>query len=258
MKRINIFLFVLMLCLFAFVSCASGMIDKYPNGHEIEMTESYICLSGVFEDENINVVVSTEGTNSNSYLNMALLNKTSEILTIDGNKLVYSYGNFSSRLVDGNTRKINSNLSQADLVVAPNSILSVGLYTADDSKITTGIEGTLYLSLDNGAGKKTIGIELAQEQAVEQTKKETPEETVKVGTVSDKGKLWHFLFIGGAKTSVCERLLNKAKAKFGEDATIENVDYEISWNVGLSMLLYFDMLGYVQNYSATADVVVPK
>ena len=257
MRRIGL-LSALVFCLASLVSCASGMIDKYPNGHEVEIVESYVRLSGSYEDDNCNIVVFTEGTNDNSHFNLTLKNKTSEILTIDGNKLVYSYGNFSSRLVDGNTRKINSNLAQADLVVAPNSFLSVGLYTADEMKISTNTEGTLYISLDYGTGKKTIGIDLEKEQPVDQSIVESVADTVKVGTVSVKGKLWHIFFLGGVKTPVCEKLLAKAKAKYGEDATIENIDYDINWHAGLSMLLYFDMFGYVQSYKATADVVIPK
>ena len=86
----------------------------------------------------------------------------------------------------------------------------------------------------------------------------TAKETTIVGRVVVSGTIWHPLFIGGYKDTICKKLLKQAKAKYGEDVTIADIDYEVRWRPYMSMLLYFDLLGYVQKYKATANVVVPK
>ena len=265
MRRIVVLL-VLFICLASLVSCASGMIDKYPLDEEPELeviNADYIPLEGEFENESYHIRVTSDGTNINSYFCVIISNKTMDILSVDGNKIVYSNGVKSTRLVDGTTRKINSNLAQADVVVAPKSITTVNLFTADESFISTAFEGSLFFSIDDGSGAKTIGVELKKSEAMNKTvfdvvDQNTDVETTIVCRVSDKGTLWHPFFIGPVKTTVCNRLLDQAKEKYGEDATLANIDYEITWRPLLSMLFYFDMLGYVQKYKATADVVVPK
>lgn len=130
---------------------------------DVETKTDHISLEGNFENDNYRIAVITDGTNSDSYFRVTISNKTMEILSVDGNKIVYSNGVKSTRLVDGTTRKINSNLAQADVVVAPKSITTVNLFTADESFISTAFEGSLYFRIDVGSGFRTIGVDLKKE-----------------------------------------------------------------------------------------------
>ena len=181
-RKIAIFLVLVSLCFVGLVGCAS----KYPEVTEpvspaelnpvsprqlVEVKYDYVQLEGKFENDSYIITVTSDGTNSDSHFVVGIKNKTNDIISIDGNKIVYSNGVLSSRLVDGRTRKINSNLAQADLVIAPNSITTVELFSAD-YLISTDYEGYLYFIVNDGTSTKTIGVDLKKGEVIEKSSTE--------------------------------------------------------------------------------------
>lgn len=79
-----------------------------------------------------------------------------------------------------------------------------------------------------------------------------------LGEVEVEKRFWNFLFLRSGdkrRKELFELAQEKALAEYGSDRLI-NLKYEGSWN-GLSLLLYFSMLGFVEDATLTATVISP-
>ena len=75
-----------------------------------------------------------------------------------------------------------------------------------------------------------------------------------LGRVEDSFKITHWFFIGDTEEAVKNKILKKAVSKYGNDVTVENINYFGEWKPS-SLLLYFDLLGWVEKVHVSADVV---
>lgn len=74
--------------------------------------------------------------------------------------------------------------------------------------------------------------------------------------VSQLSTVWHPFFVlslGDDDATIREKLENRARVEHGDGATIGEVRKTKSWSA-LSLLLYLNMLGYVENVRMTAPV----
>jgi uncharacterized protein YceK len=79
----------------------------------------------------------------------------------------------------------------------------------------------------------------------------------KVATIVESDTYWSILFLESPEAmrkNLFEKASNKAKLLYGDDVKLINLNYTGEWNA-LSLLLYFGMLGQVQDVILTADVV---
>ena len=74
-----------------------------------------------------------------------------------------------------------------------------------------------------------------------------------VGTVQVDFKLAHWFFTGSTETAVEHRILKEASKRFGSNVVVKNINYSGEWSA-LSLLMYYNTLGYVENVFAYADV----
>ncbi len=78
-----------------------------------------------------------------------------------------------------------------------------------------------------------------------------------LGQVTANRTYWHVLFIGSPevhRTELLELAKETATAKYGQDIDIRNPKYSSKWSAA-SLLLYFSILGWVENASVTIDVI---
>jgi hypothetical protein len=75
------------------------------------------------------------------------------------------------------------------------------------------------------------------------------------GTVTVRRVYWHPLFIGFPQIERDELrsdAIQRATIEFGEPVRLYNLSYRSEWN-GWSLLLYFSLLGWIENAILTAD-----
>lgn len=238
MKKLIIALLALSLLL---VSCATVSIDSYdPNDVGLSTTRGTS-----YEDDLVSVVIAYDTTKN--YARVTIKNKTDNFLQLDYNQSSLVQFSESLRIVDGESRKIDSAKVQGNITIAPQSSVTRNIFLTDDISIQDG--SVLYLAIVNGDTTHYCTINLDAKVADNREK-------IVLGAVSDNFTLWHILFLGNTENSVKNRLMEKAIKKYGrEDITLENINYEANWKI-TSLLLYFDMFGYIQKVTADATVVV--
>ena len=218
--------------------------------HEVETCR------GVYEDDLVRIEV--EGVGSDPLmgyfvqnLTLTIYNKTDSMMNLDLNQSTWVTGNQKSwRLVDGETRKINSNLAQATYGIAPGTSITRDLYPEDEGGIFTNMVSIIIVcTIDGDTEVFTVPITTEKQVFEIQGAGEY------VGTVSVNRTCWQPLFIGNPQKKIEARLLEEAKAEYGPDAKLGKITYSHHWS-GLSLLLYFNALGYVVDAEATAEVYI--
>lgn len=269
MKKLLFVLSIVAVCLFT--SCVTG-VDSL--AISIDSTQSNL----LFEDENIatsiTIIKSKENgnvQNSSSSVTMQIKNKTNKGLSLITDYTTYMTSNGELlKLVPGETVKITATLSQPPIAIPANSTISKTFYFIDDIKV---VDALLDPELQNSS--IVFGYKLDNHETICNVSNEHINHIGKVdgmyqmrdgshpayskylGQVTAKKKNWNILFLSSEearKQALYNQVLEVAKKQFGNDIIIANVRYNGSWNP-LSILLYFSMLGFVENATVTADVL---
>lgn len=239
MKKTIIALLVLSLLLV--VSCATVSVDTYnPNS-----VGSVTTKGTSYEDDLVSVVVAYD--NTKGYTLVTIYNKSDNLIQLDYNQSSLVQNSRSLRIVDGETRKIDTARIQANISIAPKSTVTRTIFLTD-TYVTIQDNSILYLAFVSGDTTHYCTINFDAQY------KETTEKTV-LGTVSDTFSLWHVFFCFDTEEYTKAILLGTAEKQYGrDDIMLENINYEAKWSIA-SLLLGYDILGYVQKIEATATVV---
>ena len=252
MKR-NWAIFLCILLMLMISSCATGYIPS----EDYEEEDDMISFEGSFENDDFTIAVSANYEDGivAKYLVLTVNNRGNVPIIVDLNKSAYVGVMSSQRMIDGETRVINSNLAQPLFTVAPKSFLTRMLFDSSQSGFL-GNSGDLNvlnprvsLCLTIDGKDQFFDIELKKPVKIEQTETKEVIGQVEFSTI----KLYP-LFIGSNSKAAIKEAKKEAVKKFGEGVKVENIRYEANWNP-LSLLLYFDALGQFRNIKGTADVV---
>ncbi|MCK9303603.1 MAG: hypothetical protein M0P35_10495 [Bacteroidales bacterium] len=214
-------------------------------------TERNEPVSGTFENDDIKVTAVASDDEMAQFISIGLNNKTQTPIQVSFDNSTYVDGSkgLSTRFVDGDTIKINANLAQTIIPVAPGSLMSKTICSTGPGGVFMFLNGgKIYLAYSVGGVEKYAEIVLGSVN--EATKN-------KVGTVSINKTIWHPLFTGNTKDSLHVTLQSEAEKKYGKGVTLSNIQYDAEWSPK-SLLLYFSILGYVDNAKASADVLLGK
>lgn len=205
-------------------------------------------VKGEYLDDEVGVVVfGTPGM-----LHVGVVNNTDGMVTFDVNRSVAVVGGEAVRLIDGETRMINSNLAQATYSVVPGTTVTRQLFPEKFQGVAFANATSLTLTLVVGGEDKLVNVPLAYLLVDEDGN--VPGEYV--GTVSWEGSFWQPLFIGSPTSKMEERLTEEAYEQYGPQAMLGSIDYSQDWSFK-SIILYFNLLGYVVNAEGEADVYLP-
>lgn len=236
------------------VGCESTGTIKSPYDYDHELAADF--YAGYFSNEEVEVTakaaINTFNFGSAHSIEVEIKNKTDRILTLDYNQSLFT-NTSSEKVVDGETRKIDSQKVQPNYPIGPGTSIKRIVCNADVDKGFFLVAGkpALLLALVDGSEVEYVQVDLALADSVDYNP-----DLEKVGEVSIEKTNWHFLFIGDSLESAMEELQKEAIKQYGENAVINNVRYEKNWSA-FSLLLYFNILGYVDKIIATADVCIP-
>lgn len=206
-------------------------------------------VKGEYLDDEVGVVVlGTPGM-----LRVGVVNNTDGMVTFDVNRSVVAVYGQTVRLLDGQTRMINSNLAQATYSVAPGTMVTRELYPEMFQGVAFANATSLTLTLVVDGEDKFVNVPLACLLVDEDGN--VPGEYV--GTVSWEGSFWQPLFIGSPTGKMEERLAEEAREQYGPQAMLGSIDYSQEWSAK-SLILDFNLLGYVVNAEGEADVYLPE
>lgn len=246
MKKTIILLSVLVCILLA--SCTThGSASVYdPDDYDV------VAVMSTYEDDSVSVKAVYD--NISMQIHVTITNKTDNFLKLDYNESVFVANSLSSKVCDGETKKIDIAKTQPLISIAPNSSIKRTVCNADDSSngmfVPLKDTFTLYLTVKDGDSSIYCKLDFV-------TTEKTENKDV-LGTVSDSYTQWHFFFTGDTMQTVQERLLEKAKILYNtEQVHLENISYSAKWS-GASLLLYFNLFGYAEKVTASADVVITR
>ena len=251
MKKIILILGILVPMLLC--SCVTTKMDTY--GVTSESAKDYDELDPkVYKAEDENLSISAVSFASGQWIKISFTNKSDKSITIISD-LVQYFGKskeYTTRLIPGETRRIMDASTIPNFMVPPSEKVEKN-YTSKDEYYSFVYNSKIsYIAVSYKIGSeekylKVPDISLKEEFAPEGTK---------VGTVESKWIFIHPLFIQLTdlnREKLYTKALEKAKNKYGKDIYLANLDFEGSWNP-LSLVLYFDALGFVENGKLTADV----
>ncbi len=247
MKRTLFFVVVAVAMTFALIGCKTmeGSMDSY--GKPVLQEE----LKGKTVHEGITISATAyKKGNYISDVDVHIWNDTEKVVVwnIDNSSLVVNGS--SNRVVVGETIKANANLQQPVFPIAPNTSLSKTLCNPNSDNFSYG---WLFLNWESPRLMVCLNVE-GQDCFINVELLQAEEKVAeKIGEVSASFTAWHPFFIGGNDGIAAKTLKNEADAKFGNEVWIENINYEAKWSP-LSLALIFNLYGYVQKGTATADV----
>lgn len=277
-----VWVIVCVISLFITTGCVTGTGTGSSTGN-IAKHKNYERGEYRYEDDNLLVTVSInkeEATDDyfdfDISVDFTVENKTTVGMSFLTDYLSYNYssGNII-KLRPGDTRVINAALSAPPLAIPPRSTIKKTFYFVTDSDgAYAALKFTISPLLENGYlvfgynkdGKETIATITAADRTDAATlngyeyydpNSPVPEYGKKLGQVTVQKRVWNVLFL----KSVEERrqvlfnlAMQQAIEKYGTDIALANVRYDGTWNP-LSILLYFSILGFVENETITADVL---
>lgn len=239
MRKILFTLLALLIAVVCLCSCSTSKT--------IKDSVLYVPAMGSYEDDTVKIFASTrqlfEGATTSSYIELTIRNKGQSLISLDLDKSTYSLlGMVSNRLLDGEVRKINSNLPQATIPIAPNTSTTRYLFSDD---LITNIDSSIYITIQIDG--KDVGFTIYLHP-------DTSGGTV-IGKVSVEGKLRGNIY-KNREDDIQEALLKEAQRLYGNDVQIVNISYDLKTNaLGAAAAIYTFGLISSQSYSATADVV---
>ena len=226
------------------------------------LTERFDFLSSA-EDENLQAFVAVHNSRD---VELQLRNKTDQPLIIDWDSFAYrSPSGESMRVIHAGVRLIDRNQPQSRNTIAPNAQLSDMLVPSDAISYSSGKYGGWSTNPWAPIPPRNISFTIAYEIANQQRFLEcsfTEDDIIRsigrpIGHVSASKTVWHLFFINnpeGNREDLLKKAHEMAVQQYGQDIKITNPKYSSNWNIA-SLLLYFSMLGWVENASVTADVI---
>ena len=242
---------IILLTIFSFfliVSCTTttGTIDEYQSGDE-----GVIIRTAAYKDDKVSVL-SIYNNNSEQF-EVVITNNTDSFLKLNYNESSYVSNGASTRIVDGETRKIDSARTQPLISIPPHSSITRVVCNPGSDNAGFKLKDTFSLYLAIEEGENIIYCKLDFEPGEGKLK-----ESIALGSVKTSFTVIHWFFTGSTKDKVGQRLLEVAASQYGYDVStlyLKNIQYTGSWHQS-SLLLYMGLMGYVENVTASADVYV--
>lgn len=210
-------------------------------------------LLSAYEDENVAAVVAV----SNNFVELNLKNKTKSVVTlsVDGSTTTMKNGE-TSKLVPEGTRFLEFNALQSPLSIAPLGTLNKSFVPAHAIKWDT--QNTKW-DINNWVDRDNFSlifpyiIDGVQKHIVIQTSLMEKENII--GSVQVSKNYWHILWVSSDRyqDELYNMGLEEAIKLYGNDIKLVNGSYKGIWSP-FSLVLYFNMLGYVDEVTFTADV----
>ena len=208
-------------------------------------------LLSTYDDDNLLATIAV----ADEYINLNIKNKTNSVITlsVEGSTTTMKNGE-TSKLIPEGTIYLQANAVQSPLSITPNGVLKKAFIPAsaiawDNSnwKIQSWVDSTnfslVFPYLIDGKQKFIIV------QTSFSEKKDI------LGSVEASKTYWHLLFGGKDKykDELYKIALEDAINQYGKDIILVNASYNGEWSP-LSLVLYFDIFGYVDNITFKADV----
>ena len=246
---------IILLTIFSFfliVSCTTttGTIDEYQSGDDLGSTK-VITRTSVYTDDKVSIFA-TYSSKSGQF-DVLILNNADSFLKLNYNESAYVSNGISTRVVDGETRRIDSTRTQPSISIPPHSSITRTVCNPEsfNAGFTLRDNFSLYLVIEEGENTTYCKLDFKPSE-------EELEESTLLGSVETSFTLTHWFFTGNTKSEVAQRLLKEAVAQYGYDAStlyLKDIQYTGTWQP-TSLLLYFDFFGYVEKVTASADVYV--
>lgn len=210
-------------------------------------------LLSTYEDENVSATVAV----ANNFVDLSIKNKTNSVITlsVDGSTTIMKNGE-TSKLVPEGTRFIEVNALQSPLSIAPRGVLNKSFAPADasnwDSK-NSSWKVNSWVDRDNFSIIFPYIIDGLQKHIVIETSLIQKENIL--GSVEVSKTYWHVLWGGSDKykNGLYNMALEEAFNLYGDNIRLVNGSYKGEWSP-LSLVLYLNMLGYVDKVTFTVDV----
>ncbi len=217
-----------------------------------------------FENEDVSATLLIAGS---KVINLDIQNKTKDVITlvIDLASFTEPQGN-NTRLIPEETKFIDATRSQPSVTIPPNGYYSKSFFSADSANYISGKYGGWrindWLPLDLKGSSFVFGYRVAGKEKYmvfggDKAEQQIFAQIEKLGSVTINKTYWNILFLNSVekrRNALYDEALAKAKEQYGEDIALTNVRYQGDWDVK-SLLLYFSMLGFVENATISADVV---
>lgn len=218
-----------------------------------------------FENDDLSARLEVE---SDQWVTLKVTNKKNDALILQTDLASFSSDGSTEKLIPSGTMYIDSNRSQPPITIPPQSSFTKGFSSASASRYVRDYgwktENWIPANLVNTKfvfGYKEGGREKFIVFKGTEISKYSPTVIPALGKVNVEERFWNYLFVIKPIPERREALrllaLKKAKEKFGPDVEIRNLQYEGQWSP-LSLVLYFSMLGFVENASLEAEVFKPK
>jgi hypothetical protein len=214
-----------------------------------------------FEDENVSSILSFNGP---QWVDLSIQNKSNSVLqlNVDLSSFTTATGS-NSKLVPEGTKYITADETQPPAVIPPNGKYKKLYSSANAMYYASGQYGgwrTTNWIPDNLNGStfifayKTNG----EDKYITFSGNEyLPNANEVLGTVTVEKRFWNIFFMPAVdkrRETLYNLALQDARLKYGADITLTNLHYLGSWSPA-SLVLYFSIIGFVENASLTADVV---
>lgn len=247
--------FLLILSLMLFASCATSGSFKPYSGKLIAAgtAPSTAVYSLVYQDDNLIVI----GESKDGGFYVGITNRTSNVITIDLNHSSLFADGLSFKIVEGEAHKLDTAKAQPLFIIAPGSTAVKSIYRADGLDIAAEEPEEIYLAYI--IDEKTYYAEIQTvktQDAVEEVKPVYQNEGY-LGKVFIDKCVCHFLFTNKITEEQIENWLSEEAwhryGYSGKKIDVYNIKYSINWSAW-SLLLYYNILGYVDKLEASADV----
>jgi hypothetical protein len=215
-----------------------------------------------------NEVISGKLNCKNSYwAEIAIENKSDKVVTLlwDVSSFSPINGN-SQRFVPEGTKYVDAKQSIPPVSIAPGSKYVKSFSSSDSFYYQSGEYGGWrdlpWIPKDLNGSKFVFGYRIGSEEGFlifdgnESSKKMKAPPQI-IGSVSYEKTFWNVLFLKSVdkrREFLLEQATKEAEKKYGNNIELTNIEYEGNWSPA-SILLYFSMLGFVENASITADVI---
>lgn len=214
------------------------------------------------EDENVKAELSFM---NDEWVNLTIINKSKDVIQLINDLSSYNddRGN-NSKLIPEGTKYIDANNSIPPIAIPPESMYKKNYISSNHIYYESGQYGGWRTKpwVPNSLKKvsfiftyKVNGMEKYLLFKGENTN-EVLKEPEMLGTIDVHERYWNVLFLKSVnerRSLLYTKALIEAKKKYGDNITLKNLQYIGEWHP-LSLVLYFSMLGFVEDASLTADV----
>lgn len=215
----------------------------------IGSSEVYIPAMGSYEDDTISIRATTRPLDlakpsSSSYIELTVKNKGTSLVSLDLDKSTYNFLTVGSkRLIDGESRVINSNLPQATIPIAPNGMTTRSLFVNDG--LIYNVASSMYITINTEG--KDVGYSIDLTPSSQSSKI--------IGRVSVSGSLMTDIY-SNKDAEIQNALMKEAQKLYGNNVQIINIHYEMKTGAlgAAAAVLSYGLLTS-KSYTATADVV---